>query len=311
MRFSLNPQRLKLPVLIFALITVSLSLKAQDLIVTTSGDSTNCDILSVTETLMKLRCFNDVTRHHYKTEIAMTEIADYKLNYYESNANEKASSNDTLRLQDVYEYPKVRISASYGYSYKLGQSAARTADEKRYEKEIRNGNRLGLTFDFYWDDMGGLGFKFHRHRSNANLAIDIEIDPTTTETFGARQQLNIAQYSLLYRFRKYNWNDRHCINMGAGLGVVAYRDEVTILLPGAPQTVAEVANAVGVEFEISYDFGLSENIAISIGGEFSGGYFERSKLEFPDGSTETVKYGDNNGISAGRAGLWAAFVLRL
>lgn len=312
MRISFIPQLLKLPVLICALITVSLSLKAQDLIVTTSGDSTNCDILSVTETIMKLRCYNEATRNYYKTEIVMTEIADYKLNYYKENQGQSYYSNrgDDSTNDIIYSVPNIRLSASYGYSYKLGQSAAKTASEKKYEKEIRNGNRFGFTFDYYWNETSGLGFKFHRHRSDANLLVEVELDPTTSQIFSAREQLNISQYSILYRLRKYSWNSKNCFNLGVGLGYVAYRDEITILFPGSPQLLKEVANCAGLEVDVSYDIGISDNMAISIGGELSGGYFENSTLEFPDGSTEKVDYGDN-GISAGRFGLWAAFVVWL
>ncbi|HKL02604.1 MAG TPA: hypothetical protein VJ911_02975 [Cryomorphaceae bacterium] len=316
MSLIFNPQFLKLQVFLLALITASLSLNAQDLVVTNSGDSTNCDILSATENTMKLRCFNDATQRFFKTEIAMTEIADYKLNYYQMGSGKAAYANinksgDTLSSIENYGLPKVRLAASYGYSFKLGQSAASNAAEREYEKEIRNGNRIGLTFDFFWNEMNGLGFKFHRHRSNANLQIEIELDPTTTETFGAHEQLNIAQYSILYRIRKYSWNDKNCLNLGMGIGLAAYRDEITILLPGAPQSVAEVANCAALELEVSYDIALADNIALSIGGELSGGYFEKSKLEYPDGTTDVVRYEENSGISAGRVGLWAAFVVRL
>ncbi|MFN2430725.1 MAG: hypothetical protein ABR574_11955 [Cryomorphaceae bacterium] len=307
---------MKLTLLILSLIAASISLHAQDLVVTNSGDSINCKILYQTDEMLKLKLYNEATETHLTTEIAMSEIADTKLNFYKVESKRMALQTrsgrvDTLERTDILSVPKVRIYGSYGYSYKLGKSSARTAEEERYEKDIRNGNRWGVGLDLFWNESSGIGLKFHQHRSDASLEVAIEYDPTTIEIYDARQDLTISQFSVLYRFRKFNWNNRNAFNMGVGLGVVSYRDGVDIFMPGAPQTVTEVAECIALELELSYDIGLSENLAFSIGAELSGGYFENSSLEFPDGTTEKVEYEDDNGISAGRFGLWGALVLRL
>ncbi len=307
---------MKLTLLILSLIAASISLHAQDLVVTNSGDSINCKILFETDEFLTIKQYNEATRSYQKTEVSQDVIAGTKLNYYRVEKERlalqtKSGRVDTLNRADIVTIPKFRLMANYGFSYKLGKSAARTAEEERYEKDIRNGNRWGVGLDLFWNESSGIGLKFHQHRSDASLEVAIEYDPTTIEIYDARQDLTISQFSVLYRFRKFNWNNRNAFNMGVGLGVVSYRDGVDIFMPGAPQTVTEVAECIALEVELSYDIGLSENLAFSIGAELSGGYFENSSLEFPDGTTEKVEYEDDNGISAGRFGLWGALVLRL
>lgn len=276
-------------------------LQGQDLIVTTSGDSLNCKIHKERSGFVQFTYLNPSTNKPTKTVLSSQKISSMKRNFY---------VNDELNpaMKKMVNYQKVRLNANIGYAYKLGISSANTPDEEAYERDIRNGYRFGGGIDIFFNDKNGIGFKFRQFNSRADIDIEVMFDdnPDSTEIYAATEKLKIAQYSLLWR---RSWNSavsNNSFNIGLGLGVVTYRDNITFL----NQTLYEEAFAVGLELELSYDVGLSDNIYLTFGADMGGGYFESSTINFPDGSSESISYPDGEGVSAGRASVWIGFTFR-
>jgi hypothetical protein len=211
-------------------------------------------------------------------------------------------------MKKMVDYQKVRLNANIGYSYKLGISSARTPEEEDYERDIRNGYRFGGGIDLFFNDRNGLGFKFSQFNSRADIDVEVSFNdnPDSTETYAASEKLRIAQYSLLWRRR---WNSsitNNSFNLGLGLGLVSFRDNITFL----NQTIYEEAFSVALELELSYDIGLSDKFYLTFGADMGTGYFESSTVNFPDGSSESFSYPDGEGVSTGRASVWIGITFK-
>lgn len=276
--------------------------QSQDLIVTTSGDSLNCKVTKNKGGFIQFTYVHPQTGTVSKSILSTTKVSAVVENFYD-----ESPLPDALKAR--FKYPKIRINGNLGYSYKLGVSAASTAEEQAYEKDIRNGFRFGAEFDYFFNDRNGLGLKFSRFQSKADLNIEFLVDENgdSTVTYLASEKLRISQISLLWRRRWINYNGQNAFNLGLGLGAAFYRDQITFL----DISLYERATSVAIDLELSYDIGLSEYLSLTIGGDITTGYFENSTIEYPDGTTESVSYREGEGISMGRASAWIGLTLRL
>jgi len=292
---------LKISIVLPTIFFISLAVTGQDLIVTSSGDSLNCKIHKERSGFVQFTYLNPSTNKPTKTVLSSTKISSMQRNFYAKDELNPA-------MKKMVDYQKVRLNANIGYSYKLGISSARTPEEEAYERDIRNGYRFGGGIDLFFNDRNGIGFKFSQFNSRADIDVQVSFDnnPDSTETYAATENLRIAQYSLLWRRR---WNSdytNNSFNLGLGLGLVTYRDNITFL----NQTLYEQAFAVALELELSYDIGLSDNIYLTFGADMGTGYFESSTVNFPDGSSESITYPDGEGVSAGRASVWIGITFK-
>jgi len=282
-------------IIIPCLLLISLNSIGQDLIVTTSGDSLNCKIHKERSGYVQFTYLNPSTNKPTKTVLSSTKISSMKRNFF-------AKDDLNPAMKEMVNYQKLRINANVGYSYKLGISSAGNEEEEAYERDIRNGFRFGAGLDIFFNDANGIGFKFSQFNSNADIELEVPIDENSdsTQTFAASEKLTIAQYSVLWRRRWNSSVSNNSFNLGLGLGLVNYRDNITFL----DQTLYEQAFAVALELELSYDIGLSDNFYLTFGADMGTGYFESSTINFPDGSSESITYPDGEGVSAGRASVW-------
>ena len=259
---------------------------------------------------------NPSTNLPTKTELSQSEIAYLERNYFlrkerEPSTDEKAPEIDIKEpeVQENVKHKKFRINIHGGYSYKLGISSANTAEEEEYERDIRNGYRIGGGVDFYFNRKNGIGFKFSQFNSRADLDVEVIVDQNTdsTETFAAQERLRISQFSFLWRRRLGRSTKSSGLNLGLGMGIVAYRDDITFL----SQTLSEQAIAISLDIELSYDLAVSEKFYLTFGADMGTGYFENSIISLPDGTTENITYPEGEGVSTGRASLWVGLTFKI
>src|SRR5690606_33726394 len=132
----MNTNSLKNILAIATLLISSLSLQAQDLIITNEGDSINCKITKVT------------SRNVYFTFIHNSEVRETLLpldkvklqhpNYYKHSV----LPPEKLKIKD---YPSLRLAVSGGWSYRFGQIPRNLPREmKDYLNELKSGYNYGL-----------------------------------------------------------------------------------------------------------------------------------------------------------------------
>lgn len=288
-------------IFITGLLHISTDTAAQDLLVTTSNDSLNCRILKQRSGYVQFEYVNPASNRRQKTILPETQIESIIRNYYKESAVKSKEVTDN-------NYSKIRLNANVGYGYKLGISSASSEEEIAYEKDIRNGYRFGGEFDVFFNSKNGIGFKFSQFNSKADVNVEVSFDENSdsTETYAASEKLMIAQYSVLWRHRWLSQQSNNSFNLGLGLGVVRYKDQLTFL----DLVLYEEAFSVALELELSYDVGISEKLALTFGVDMGTGYFEKSTINYPDGSSESITYPEGKGVSTGRLSLWIGLTFR-
>lgn len=137
-------------------------LHAQDLIITTGGDSVNCKIINIK---------NDNIYYEFKhnreirnTLIPSSIVRQYQYNYFQpgTTAITTASYNK--------DYPKNRLAVSGGYSYRI----AKIYDDipgalKNHLKEMKSGRSFGMDISHYFSESLGTGFKFNIFNSESSM----------------------------------------------------------------------------------------------------------------------------------------------
>ena len=115
------------------LIISSMNLKAQDLIVTTSGDSLNCKITKQGDGFVYFRYLKE--NQVKATLLAVNKISSIKQAYYDAPAIPKNLA--ALRNQD---YSKWRYGFHAGYSYRTAKiSDQLPADYREYVTKLKSG----------------------------------------------------------------------------------------------------------------------------------------------------------------------------
>jgi hypothetical protein len=234
------------------LLITSVSMQAQDLIVTNEGDSLNCKITRV-------RAGNVYfTFSHYgeirNTLLPVSQIAHYQMSYYST----PEVSAHLIPPDDFF--PRFRIAVSGGWSYRTASLASDTPHEfKSYLKKLKSGFHYDLGLSYYFSEQYGVGFKYNEfHTSNKVGNVYVEYEDGKTEYGDMSHNDRIRFMGPLFGMRFLNLPRKNTLVMELGLGYMGYQSKGNIV-----NNIATVkGNTVGTYLSIGYDIGLSKNFAL-------------------------------------------------
>ena len=159
----MDTNKLKRAVILFFISIVTLSIKAQDLIVTSEGDSINCKITKVSkENIYFTFVHKNETR---STLISTNQIKQRQFNYFQT------SDMQMGKVIGREVYPRFRVALNGGWSYRLGKiSDDIPSDFKQYTRELKSGYHYGLDLSYYFSEIFGAGLKLGNHQSKNKLS---------------------------------------------------------------------------------------------------------------------------------------------
>lgn len=236
---------------LFIIIILSLpsfDLTAQDLIVTTAGDSLNCKITKQGDGFVYFRYLKD--NRVKATLLPVNKISSIIQSYYGIPAISKNIS--TFRNHD---YNKWRYGFHAGYSYRTAKiSDQLPPDYRDYVKKLKSSFVAGADVHGFISETFGIGLKYNLNKCTAAKGTDY------------RDNINMHYIaaSVLNRYTLAN-PDSHFL-LGANIGYQSYQDKTIVL--GYDVTIK--GNTVGFGLETGFEHKISQSSLIHIGLSFIG-----------------------------------------
>jgi len=268
-----------------AIFTVSLS-SAQDLIITSDGDSINCKITKINaENIYFTFKHEDEIRN---TLLPISQVEHHQVDYY------GVAEVPVEKLENYKDYPRIRIALSGGLSFMTGKvSDDVPSDFRDYVQELKSGNNIGGEVTFFITETIGFGARYNLFSSSHQLdRIYIE-DADGNVTYGKMSDdLKIKFIAPSFTVRLLNYNKKNAFLFSAAIGYIDYVNDKVII-----ESFKMTGNTVGFGLDIGYDIGLSENLALGlqvslITGALSEYTFDygssQQTFKLPAGSYENV-----------------------
>lgn len=240
--------------LIAFFITVTCTLaQAQDLIVTTAGDSIHCQITTVAP---KRIFFTHAGADSRTQDIAIEEVAMYQRKGYfpvilghVSKLASAGPKNEHWILSLGGGYSRLMAPAQEGLS----------AEDEDYINTMRNAMHLSASIGYFWSATMGISAEYHsmmgakangtmRFPINADSAITGPIEDDLTLTFvGA----NLETFSLI--------STKTSLHAAVGLGYLKYRNDAVII-----ERVLVTGSTIAFNLGIGVDVELSKKVGLGI-----------------------------------------------
>jgi len=214
---------------------------AQDLVVTSDGDSLNCKITQIKGDYVyfTFKYQNEIRN----TLLPVTKVKFYQYNYY--------AVPDVLPFQIVGyqpEFPHWRLAFNVGWSYRTPRIADGLDPVVReHIRKLKTGFAITLDASYFFTEMFGAGFKYDMFKSS-----------NSTPILDGNINLNFIGPAFAMRF--YNHTKTNCWFMDYGIGYMGYRENMSV--PGT--TISMKGNTAGFVMDIGYDFALSKNWSAGI-----------------------------------------------
>lgn len=253
------------------------ALFAQDLIVTSEGDSLNCKIT-------KVKAENIYFAFKHKNEIRNTllplsSVKVHQYNFYETTEVPKG------KVIGYKNYQHFRVALNAGYSYQIGKIADGVpADFKDYIKHLKSGYHFGGDLSYYFNESLGFGLKYYLFKaSNSMNNIYLE-DIEGNRTYGKMSDdLTITFFGPTFSTRLLNNDKSNALFTNLSFGYLGYSNNKVVI-----DHYKMTGNTLGLAIDIGYDIGLSENISIGFQASYIMGVL--SKYDWHDGtSTQTIE----------------------
>ncbi|GHV59486.1 hypothetical protein FACS1894182_13640 [Bacteroidia bacterium] len=274
-------------IIAFSLAIFTLPLCAQDLVVTTNGDSLNCKITKVKGDFIYFTFkHKDEVRN---TLFPKSQVVDYQYKYYSESelpASYKLPGDD---------YSKWRVAIDAGWSYRTAPVSDQVnSDTKKFLRNLKSGWSAGADLTYYFSEYIGLGFRYNEHLSSASASGYITYPNGSTESGMLRENIRVSYIGPLLSTRLFHADKKNCFLFNIGIGYVGYHDKQSV----NSYHLTSTGGTIGTYYGIGYDIGITKNWAIGI--QLSGTSGVLSSMKRSNGtSTETIQLerGSYEGLS--------------
>lgn len=237
----------KLILLLIATFMAIHTLQAQDLVVTSTGDSINCNIskMDAVSIYFTFKEENDI----HKTMMPFQMIRTYQFNYYPGTViaePEKVVNHD---------FPHWRIGLNGGVSRQTAHLALEVPYELvDYAESLQSGVNLNGDVFYYLSENIGVGAKYVAFGSTAD-----KISNSNLDNFN----LNVRFYGPALSGRLMNQTKKNAFFFNVAIGRVDYK----ILMP----MVRLTGNTISSMFEVGYDVRIYKSLALGMQLSYLGG----------------------------------------
>lgn len=263
---------------ICVLALLSLSVKAQDLLVTVEGDSLNCKITNIKGNHIYFTfMYKEEIRN---TLLPMDQVRNYRFKFY-------PESTVPAAMAKAYrgDYPKYKIGFGGGLSNRLAKVNSNTpAVMNEYIKDLKSGYNYGFDIIYYFSEGLGLGIKYVGYNSKASL--EYVYITGTRETLSDDITINFA--GPILSTRRLSVSKMNNFYANVGIGYMSYTDNAIAI-----SAFTIKGYTAGMALDIGYDIGLSKKFALGLQVSAFNGVITRMEYT-AGGRTQSVKLDKGN-----------------
>ena len=238
---------------------------SQDLIVTLTNDSLNCEITQIDSEFIH---FNIVHNEEVRNSVLMlAAIKNYEKKFY-------SKSNFPSQDKSSVEYPRFHIILSGGGSYLLDPIADNVSDELRdYHQNLKMGYNLGLDVNYYFNKTIGVGLKYNYFNSSSSSSGTSSTGGNSSEwNINENIMINFAGPTFLARF--LSKKNKNAFILGLSAGYMWYKDDAVLLGP-----VIISGNTFGLNIDASYHISLSKKFFLGFSASTTTGFLNSITID--------------------------------
>jgi hypothetical protein len=254
-------------VILVAVLSCNLTTQAQDLIVTTGGDSLECHITHIMHNMVHITLLNDSVES--KAVLPRNMIAHYAVDY-------KNEWEEPTPVDNILNPPRFRASIGIGLSNLIGKTSENVpADFIPYTEELKSGNHLGADVTYYVNKRIGFGLKYIFFNTKNQLNNIYVIDSSGTVTYGSMEDNITMQFigpSLGIR-QTLPRGGAHLVS-NLALGIITYVDDARVI-----EKLRITGSTFGFSGDLGLDFQLEGGFYLGIGFGLTVGMIRALEVE--------------------------------
>lgn len=244
---------------------LGLPLIAQDLIITTEGDTLNCKITKQKKDFVYFI-------YKQKDKIHNTMLSSQKISQIERNYFTQSEVPHTVYTSNAERKNSYRITIDGGWAHRLGKlPEASSSETNDYLKKLKNGGNIGLSAQYFWNKSFGVGLEYSLFKtsySSDNMHIP------NVGTGYIKDNIFIHFTGATFNICVPSKHNNNALFMAIGFGYLGYKDKGTI----KTESLNITGSTVGALYSLGYDFGLSSKMSLGI------------KLSLIAGTLDKIKY---------------------
>ena len=245
-------------------------IQAQDLIVTSSGDSINCTITKIKDGYVHFTFkHNNEVRN---TLLPLNQIIVQQKNYF---------SEPEIPKSYVFKakFPRFRVAVNGGWQYRTAKLPSGIDPLLReHIKKLKSGFHYDVQAAYFFASHHGIEVTFSQHffgNSLKDMALTDEHGKILE--YGTLKEKNILNYAgANYIVRFFNAKKKNCFLITMGLGYLGYIDKMIF---NNKEYLKITAATLGVNLGLGYDIEVAKNLSVGFKFSFMGGSFRNYKLK--------------------------------
>ncbi|HNY15289.1 MAG TPA: hypothetical protein PKI12_07095, partial [Bacteroidales bacterium] len=181
---------------LFIFLSLLLRSYAQDLIITTGGDTIECSIQLVKPDFIY---YSIKVNDEFRTvSLPAGNVLSYR---YETS--EPIVPVPKVRATSYRDFGRLRLSFNTGYGYQLGKIKKDiTPDLTEYQEKLKSGYQFGGSFSYFLSKYFGLGVEYRSFRtSNSKDKVRLVDEWGFTEYGTIADNINISLYNFIFTVR--------------------------------------------------------------------------------------------------------------
>ena len=278
----------KILLISFCIFLIINRLQAQDLIITSDGDSINCTITKITKDYIYFTFkHNSEIRN---TLLRLDQVIVQEKNYF-------VESEIPVNYVFKAKFPRFRVAIDGGWQYRLAKIASGLDP---YWKEHYTKMRPGFHYDiqaacFFVENHGIevlFSQQFFGNKLRDMFLVDDAGNVVAVGILNEKITFNYVGANYIVRF--FNAKKKNCFLMTVGLGYLGYVDKLFF----NNEEYGEITAAtVGVNLGLGYDIAISKYFSIGFKASLMSGSFRTYKQTFAGvTTTETMPEKSSEGL---------------
>jgi hypothetical protein len=247
---------------------ISMSLFSQDLIITDEGDSLNCRITKIKTAHIY---FTFVHKGEVRnTLLPLSKVKAYQKGYFSSS---EVPDDKLLKYKD---YPHLRFALNGGWGYHTGRLANNMPpDFKDYMNKLRSGYFIDADLCYYFSESVGIGIKYDKYNAQNELDnVYVTYFNGTVKRGKMKDDITISHIGPVCSVRLISGNKRNAFLSNFSLGYMKYLDRATLI-----DNFTITGNTVGLIWELGYDIGLNEGLALGFLLSYNSGILTEYEID--------------------------------
>jgi len=255
-------------VLVFMILAIGNSL-AQDLIITTKGDSIPCKITKVKDPYIHFRF-----QHGSEIRNTLLALKDVQKHFFNVNGDVIPDKKE----KEYRNYNNYRIAINGGFGY----NTAKVSDElngamESYVKELKSGSQFDIDITYFYSEYMGFGMKYAQFNSSNSMS-NVSGQSLSGDYFYGTlsDDIRVSFMAPKYSVRFLNPITKNAFLMSVAIGYMGYTNNASL-----GDNVEITGSTLGLSFDFGYDITLTNEL--SLGFELSMLSGTLSEFTFDDG----------------------------